>query len=168
MKPLSWRPVILVALAALLIGAGLTAALLAIGHNPIVFTPWLGLLFALVAVITLVAGLGVRRYRRGTSRNLTALQVARIAMFARSAVINGAAFTGFLLGVMFVCLFRVWAPVVLSAAWGSGIAAAGALTMTLIAVLVEYWCRHHDDGASGVEPTENTHELPGTAHREKP
>lgn len=121
-------------------GSLIAALMLRFGHSPLILTPWLALLFLVIGIILLGAGLQVKRLKSGKSTTITALHAARIALFARSSAINGAAFTAFLLGVLLISLTRLWAKAVALAALNAGIAAAGALVMTILAVVVERWC----------------------------
>ncbi len=128
------------ALIGLLIGALLSALLLQLAMSPPLITPWLALLFVLLSIAIFQGGRGVRRFKRGEKTRVGAVDAARIAMFARSAAINGAAFSGFFLGIGAVSLFRLWAPTTVQAAIGAGIALAGSLLLAGISWLVEHWC----------------------------
>ncbi len=155
MKPLSWLPMTITAGAGLAAGALLTGVLLKLAYAPPVITPWLAVLFALIAAAVLWAGIGVRRFKRRESTRITALDAARIALFARSAALNGAMFSGALAGILIVSLFRAWAPATATAALHSGIALVAALAMAIISWLVESWCvddsgdaDHQDSGST--------------------
>lgn len=141
MKPFSWGLVAATGAVGLAVGAGLSLGLMAFTKSPLLITPWLGLLFLLLGAGILAGGLAVRRFKRGSARRLTAIQAARVALFARSAIFNGAAFVGFLGGIAAVGLMRLWAPATAASAVGAGIACVGALVMMIIAILVERWCR---------------------------
>ncbi len=147
MKPLSWVSVVVPAAGGLLAGAALTGALLKLAYAPPLVTPWLALLFALIAAGVLRAGLAVRKLKRRQSTRISPVDAARIALFARASVTTGALFGGFLAGILVVSLFRTWAPATASAAFGAGISLAGAVVLTVIGWLVESWCI--DDSADG-------------------
>lgn len=140
MKPVSWPLVIGVAVIATIVGAVLSGTLVVLGHNPLILTPWLALFFLVVAGFLLWGGIGVKRLKTGAPTRISPLQAARIAALARSSLINGAGFTGFLAGTALIGVMRLWAPAMLSASLGSGVAALGALLLTVIAAIVEHWC----------------------------
>lgn len=146
MKPLSWGSVALATAAGLGVGLALSSALLALGHSPPLITPWLSLLFILIAVALLWGGRAVRHFKADRTSNLSPLSAARIAMFSRSAAVNGGIFSGFLAGILIVSLFRTWAPATAAAALGAGVSLAGALVMTIVAWVVEGWCVDDSDG----------------------
>lgn len=140
MKPVSWPLIGSIALIAVAVGIVLSWGLVLAGYFPLVFTPWLGALFVVIAAGLFWAGLGVRRLKAGKRTSISSLQAARIAAFARSVLINGSGFSGFFIGVGVASLFRIWAPSMTSSLIGAGIAALGSIIMTVVAALVEHWC----------------------------
>ena len=121
------------------------AVLVASGNSPLLITPWMALVFLAFALYLLVAGLQVRKYKRGEQNNLSALGAARVAILARVCASLGSVFFGLLVGLMVVGLTRLWAPAMASAALGAGIAAVGAIVLTVIALMVERWCLDQGD-----------------------
>lgn len=148
MKPLSFGVMALSFAIGLALGALLAGVLLVSAHSPLIVTPWLALLFGFVGLAVLIAGLQVKRLKSGKSTRISYIHAARIAVFARSTAINGSAFTAFLLGVLFVSLTRLWASAVALAALNAGIAAAGALVMTVLAAIAEHWCLDDNDDSA--------------------
>lgn len=149
MKPLSAPVLALLALGGLIGGAALSFVMIRLAYSPPIITPWLSLLFVLIAVGLFIGGRGVKKLRRRLPTRVTAVDAARIALFARSAALNGALFAGFFGGILAVSLFRTWAPATLSAAWGAGLALAGTTLMLVVAWVVERWCIDDSDGPSG-------------------
>lgn len=140
MKPLNWGIAVLIGLVGAVLGSLLSLATVMMGNTPLIVTPWLALLFLGVAIALWVAGREVRKLKQKKSTRMTPIQASRVAFFARSAVLNGAAFTGFLAGVGLIAATRLWAPAMASGALGAGAAGLAALAMTLIAAIVERWC----------------------------
>lgn len=173
MTPIRVSTVFLLAAAGLIVGAGLAFGLLSLGRTPLLITPWLGLVFVVVAAGLWLGGKEVRRLKQREVSRVSPLQAARIAFFARSATLNGAAFTGFLLGGALVNFFRLWAPATASSAVGSAIAATGALAMTIVAWIVERWCLDDsgdswDRSRTGENPGPSRDaEVTGTARTER-
>jgi Preprotein translocase subunit Sec62 len=144
MTPVSWPFVVAVAVVALLCGFFVSGGLVITGHSPLIITPWMGVLFLVIAVVLFAGGIGVKHLKSGRRTNTTALQAARVAAFARSCLLCGAGFSGFLAGVAGIGLFRLWASAMQQSAIYGGIAFLGAIIMTIVAVIVERWCI--DDG----------------------
>lgn len=150
MKPLSLWTLALVAALSGALGALISAMLMQSGQSLLVVTPWLSVLFVVVAIWILVLGIGVRRLRRKERTWVSSVGAGRTALFARSSAPVLAGLAGFLLGVAAVGFGRWWAPAVLYSAW---FALAAGLTGTLAcicAVMVERWCiDDSEDGKDG-------------------
>ncbi len=161
MKPLSGVVLMLLGTAGLIVGAALSFVMLRLAYAPPMITPWLALLFLLIAVAVLAGGRGVRKLKRRQETRVTYLDAARIALFARSAALNGAVFSGFFGGILLVSLFRTWAPATVTAAWGSGAALVGAGVLTVTALIVERWCidDEDEDGKGGTPGGRSGHGL---------
>lgn len=145
MSPLHWGTSVALGAVGLVVGALLSAMLLMLGYSPIVVTPWLGALFLVLSVVLWLGGREVRRLKERKRSRLNAVQASRVAFFARSTVLNGAVFTGFLAGVAGIALFRLWAPATASSAWGAGISALSAFILAIVATIVERWCIDDSD-----------------------
>ncbi len=168
MKPLSRPQVLGWGTLAFAVGAAVTAAMISFGYNPLVVTPWLGMLFVLIGIGTLWFGLSIRKHQHGHYTRLNAIQMARVAIFARSTVTNGAIFTGSLVGISAVSATRAWASVPLEATWSAGLAAAGALVMTVLGAIVEHWSRDVQDPKDRADSSNPDRKpgMSGTAQRE--
>lgn len=140
MKPVHWGVVTLLGIVGFAFGALLSVGLLSLGRTPLMITPWLGLFFLVLAGALLLGGREVRKLKARESTRITAIQASRVALFARSALLNSPLFTGFLAAVAVVGLFRLYAPATASSALGAGVGAAGALVFTIVAAIVERWC----------------------------
>lgn len=149
MKPLSIWMLIGVAILGLA-GGGLTqTVLVGAGAHPVLITPWLSLLFLLVAVFLIAFGVGVRRLKRNAKTWVTPVMAGRTALFARSSAPVCAISAGFLLGVAAVGLMRSWAPAMAQSGWTALIAGAAAAIATVAAIVVERWCV--DNGSDGTD-----------------
>lgn len=159
MRPLRGHTILLIGVGGILVGAAVTFVLLAVGRTPMLITPWLAPVFLVIGIGLIVGGREVRRLKAREDTRITPLQAARVAFFARSAALNGAGFTGFLLGIVFVSLSRWWAPATSAAAVGAGIAAGGAMAMTIMAFIVERWCV--DDSGGSWDATSSRNQKAG-------
>lgn len=140
MKPLSVWLVLAIGGTGLAVGSLLTAVVTGLGHSPIVFTPWLAVLFILVGVWLLVAGHAVKRLRGRQKTWIAPVGAARTAILARSSAPVMSAFAGLLLGVAVVAFFRAWAPAMAYAAWMALAGALGAIFASVSGTIVERWC----------------------------
>ncbi len=140
MKPLS--PLHLTLLAVLLAATGGLASVVAVGVGlgPVLITPLLALVYALLAGLLLWAGLAVRRLKAHKRTWMTPILAMRTAIAARACALVGAASVGTLAGIAAVGLTRLQAPAMSSSALGAGVSALAALALTIVAVLVERWC----------------------------
>ncbi len=111
-------------------------------------TIYLGVLFLAVAVALLILGRLVVGYRRGTV-DLAPTSAAAIAAFANVAAWVGAAFSGILAGIAGVMLSVLDYSSAWDGAFGAMISGGGAVAMTVVAVIVEWWCRIGDDDEHG-------------------
>lgn len=147
MKPLSIWTQVGIGVAGLAVGFLLQGILVQIGAHPILITPWLALLFVLVAVFLIVFGIGVRRMKRKTKTWMTPVMAGRTALFARASAPVCATSAGVLLGIATVGLMRSWAPAMAQSGWSALAAGTMALIAAVSAIVVERWCV--DDGSDG-------------------
>lgn len=167
MKALSWTRLLWVAAAGMICGSLLAFVTLRLGGTPPLMTPWLGLLFVIIAVGLWQSGRAVRKLKQNKETRMTPIHAARVALFARSGAATGSLFAGFLIGIGLVGLSRLWAPSVAASAIGAGIGAVGAIILCLVSMLVEGWCIDDSDSSRqnnrGQEPKSSGRGAHGTA-----
>ncbi len=140
MRPLNPWIVLGVTLAFFAVGILAAASVVATGKGPLLLTPWIGVLFAVVGVWLLVAGHAVRKLKKREATWISPLQAARVAIFARSSAPVSGAFAGFAAGVAVVGFMRAWAPAMLTSGWTALITFAGATFAAVAAIVAERWC----------------------------
>lgn len=115
--------------------------------------PWITLaLLAVLAVVLLLRGRGVRRLVAREETEMTAIGAARTLVLAKTSSVTGSIIGGFFLAQLLVALTHPPSPVrsglMLSGLLGLAVCAA----LAAVALLVEGWCR--------IDPPEGD-DLPG-------
>ncbi|MDO5722708.1 MAG: DUF3180 domain-containing protein [Actinomycetaceae bacterium] len=155
MKTLSIRTLALVAACSGVLAAIATYAVkLRAGTYPQI-TPLMGVLFLSISLLLWVWGRKIVAYKeKRTHLDLTS--AVNVAYLAYSAAWTGAIFTGALSGLIIPMLTTLESVYVQQAVWKAGLSALAALTMTVVAVIVERWCRRDEDDETpqreGLEP----------------
>lgn len=139
MKPLPVaQPALCAVLSAALSALGCTV-IVGLGGS-LVLAPLLPVVFVLLTVLLLWAGVAVRRLRSHRDTWMTPLLAMRTAVAARASALVGSVCAGALAGVTLVAWGRAEA-VLLADTAATGIAATLAATVwTVLAVVVERWC----------------------------
>ncbi|WRS30399.1 DUF3180 family protein [Actinomycetaceae bacterium MB13-C1-2] len=156
MKPLSVWTQVGLGVAGLAAGFLLQEILVQVGAHPLLITPWLALLFLLVAVFLIVFGIGVRRMKRRTKTWMTPVMAGRTALFARASAPVCATSSGVLLGIAAVGLMRSWAPMMAQSGWSALAAGSMALIAAVCAIVVERWCVDDSSDGSDENRTRNS------------
>lgn len=119
-------------------------------------TPFLGLLFVVIAVGLWIYGRKVLALKEGQRGVMASTTATNIAVFAYVSAWLGAGFLGLLIGLMLPMLADLEAQYVRQAVNGSAVGAAGACALLVVAIIVERWCQLDDDddapSARGLEP----------------
>ena len=140
MKPLS--------LPRLLIPATIFAAVgavLLLVFPTIMFTPFTGVVFVLMAATLFYFGRKVVAFKENEDTNMTATGALHVAMFAYSSAWVSAATIGFFVGAL-IAMSRNWhSDYIQSSMLGAILSAAGAAILLVVAVIVERWCQIDDD-----------------------
>lgn len=147
MRPLSVLHLVLAALVVAAVAALASVVSVGMGHGPALVTPYLALVYAVLAVLLHGAGRAVLRMRDHRHTWMTPLMAMRTAVAARACAWVGAASLGVLTGIALVGATRLEAPAMSSSATGAGISALAALVLTVVAVVVERWCTIDTDGS---------------------
>ena len=155
MRELSILNLTLVAVASAAVGAVFTYAVRLRAGSYLLITPFMAILFVSVAVMLWYWGRKVGAYKENRSY-LDVSSAVNVAYLAYSAAWTGAICGGGLAGSILPMLPTLESAFAQEAAWRAGITALAALVMTVVAVIVERWCRRGDDedGArrDGLEP----------------
>lgn len=156
MKPLSLRALGAVAVVAGGIGFLLHYSFKVSAITYIAPTPFLGLLFLLIAWGLWYYGRKVLALKDGNRDAISATAATNVAVFAYASAWIGAGFTGLLAGLIVPMLGDLESSFVQSAVTGALLAGLGSLNLTMIAVIVERWCHVDEDDESpksrGLEP----------------
>ncbi|HHT40135.1 MAG TPA: DUF3180 family protein [Actinomyces sp.] len=150
MKPLS--------LPRLLIPATIFAAVgvvLLLVFPTIMFTPFTGLIFVLVAATLFYFGRKVVAFKEKEDTSMTATGAMNVAMFAYSSAWVSAATIGFFVGALISMTRYMHADYVRASMLGAVLSGAGAIILLIVAIIVERWCQLDDDDeqppSSGLE-----------------
>lgn len=100
---------------------------------------WAG--FAVLAVVLLLLGRGVRRLTRGKRTTMDSLGAARVAALAKASALGGAGLVGYFAAQLLTAFRNLDAPALRSHALSSGAASLACLVLVGVALLVEWWCR---------------------------
>lgn len=156
MNPLSLRALGVVAAVAGAIGFLLHYSLKVRALTYIAPTPFLGLLFLLIAWGLWFYGRKVVALKDGNREAISVTTATNVAVFAYASAWIGAGFTGLLTGLVIPMLSDLESSFVESAVTGALLAGLGALILTVVAVIVERWCHVDEDDESpksrGLEP----------------
>jgi Protein of unknown function (DUF3180). len=147
------RPLSVIHLVAAAVLSAAVAALgslvsVGLGHGPALVTPYLAIVYGLLALLLFASGRAVLRMRDRKRTWMTPILAMRTAVAARAAAWVGALSVGILGGIAAVGTTRLDAPSMSSSATGAGISALAAIVLTVTAVVVERWCTI-DTGGSG-------------------
>ncbi|MDO5729665.1 MAG: DUF3180 family protein [Actinomycetaceae bacterium] len=119
-------------------------------------TPFLGLLFILIACGLWYYGRKVLALKNGNRDAISVTSATNVAVFAYASAWIGAGFTGLLIGLVLPMLSDLESSYVESAVMGALQAGVGAFSLTVVAVVVERWCHIDEDDESaksrGLEP----------------
>ena len=140
MTPVSLRSLAIIGALSCGIGALGASILLGSGRGPVLVTPLLALVFIVIAVGLLIAGLAVRRMRDHKQTWMTPIMAMRTALFARACALVGSGAAGLLAGVVVSAVSRTHVSAMLSSAVGAGAGALAGVVLVVIAVIVERWC----------------------------
>lgn len=153
MSRTSWQNLVLLAL-----GGGLICFLLLEGAEargllpvPVPMISAVGP--ALLAVVLLWLGRGVRRLVRQEDTSMTPLGAARVVLLAKASSLVGSVLVGYFAAQVLVALDNLSAPLPRDQAVAAGLALLSCLALVAVALLVEWWCRvppDDEDDSSGV------------------
>ncbi|WP_043534380.1 DUF3180 family protein [Actinomyces polynesiensis] len=149
MRPLSVLHLVAGALVSAFLAALGSAVSVGIGHGPALVTPYLAIVYGVLAVALFWAGRAVVRLREHKRTWMTPLKAVRTAVAARASAWTGALSVGVLGGIAAVGSTRLEAAAMSSSATGAGISALAAVVLTVTAVVVERWCTIDTDGHDG-------------------
>lgn len=108
---------------------------------------------ALIAIVLLWLGRGVRRLVRQEPTSMTPLGAARVVLLAKASSLVGSVLVGYFAAQVLVALDNLSAPLPREQAIGAGLALLSCLALVVVALLVEWWCRvppDDDEDSSGV------------------
>lgn len=149
------KPVSVPLLAGLGVGAAVLAAILSEikvdqAGNPLIVTPFVTVLFALLGIWLLVAGRAVQRLKAKEQTWISPVTAGRTAILARASAYVSSVFSGAMLGVSMVGFTRLGAPAMSMSAWTALAGGLAALFAAIVSVIVERWCVDEDgDGDVG-------------------
>lgn len=95
----------------------------------------------LIAGVVFSMGWAVRQFLHGKRPHLDPIRAARTAVLAKAAAYTGALLVGWYGGLLVVRLGALDVAANSARAWTAGAAAAGALTMSVVGLVVERFCR---------------------------
>lgn len=155
MRSLSLVNLTVVGLVSAAAGALITYAARLRAGSYLLVTPFMAILFISVAVMLWYWGRKVVAYKEKRSY-MDISSAVNVAYLAYSTAWTGAICGGGLAGSILPMLPTLESTFAQEAAWRAGITALAALVMTIVAVIVERWCRRdeNEDGAwrEGLEP----------------
>ncbi|WP_447924698.1 DUF3180 domain-containing protein [Georgenia muralis] len=96
---------------------------------------------ALLSVLLLWLGRGVRRLIRREHTFMTPLGAARVVALAKACALVGSALVGYFGAQLLLTLDNLGAPLPRAQAWAAGLALVVSLVLVGVALLVEWWCR---------------------------
>ncbi|MEV7973532.1 DUF3180 domain-containing protein [Cellulomonas sp. NPDC089187] len=103
--------------------------------------PWAtGLVLVFIAAVVCWLGWTVRQYLRGNRPGLDPLRAARTAVLAKASSYAGALLAGWYLAQVLHAVTELTGTVRQDQAWSAGVAVAGAVVLTVVGLLVEWWC----------------------------
>jgi DMSO reductase anchor subunit len=108
---------------------------------------------ALLAVVLLWLGRGVRRLVRQEATSMTPLGAARVVLLAKASSLVGSVLVGYFAAQVLVALDNLSAPLPREQAVAAGLALLSCLALVAVALLVEWWCRvppDDEDDSSGI------------------
>lgn len=107
---------------------------------------------ALLAVVLLLLGRGVRRLVNQERTSMTPLGAARVVLLAKASSLVGSVLVGYFGAHVLVALDNLSAPLPRDQAIAAGLALVACLALVGVALLVEWWCRvppDDDDRSTG-------------------
>lgn len=144
MRTLSITTLTLAGAASAMVGALVTYAIRLRGGSYLLVTPLMPLLFLTVAVALWYWGRRVVAYKEKRIP-LDITTAVNVAYLSYSAAWTGTLCGGALIGMILPMLATWESSYVQQAIWRAAIAAVTAIAMTVIAVIVERWCRRDED-----------------------
>lgn len=140
MRPLSVLHLVVAAVLSAALAALGSLVSVGLGHGPALVTPYLAIVYAVLALLLFAAGRAVLRMREHRRTWMTPILALRTAVAARAAAWVGALSVGVLGGIAAVGSTRLEAAAMSSSAAGAGISALASVVLTVTAVVVERWC----------------------------
>ncbi len=164
MKPLPIGLIAAFALGGLALGL-LVQAMLLQSNRPLIITPWLALVFLLLAIWLGAVGVGIRRLKRKERTWVTPVLAGRTALLARAVVPVATFFATLLLGIALVSFGRSQSPLLMSVGWSATVGAVGAFGAATVAFLVERWAIDTgDDSSTGGSKGSKSRPTPPAGH----
>ncbi|MFC7407067.1 DUF3180 domain-containing protein [Georgenia alba] len=96
---------------------------------------------AVLSVVLLRLGQGVRRLVRQEPTSITPIGAARVVVLAKASALVGAALVGYFGAQILVALDNLSAPLPRQVALAAGLSLLACLALVVAAMVVERWCR---------------------------